>query len=78
MTRPVFDEMVSLAARRDLEGLHGELQELLAGVEESRRPYVPAKLARALEVFLDTYGPSRPQGGAAERGVQPARSSPEA
>ncbi|PPK93520.1 hypothetical protein CLV92_110148 [Kineococcus xinjiangensis] len=59
MTRPVFDEMVSLAARRDLESLHRELQELLAGMEESHRPYVPAKLARSLDMFLESYGPSR-------------------
>lgn len=53
------DFMVSLAARRDLQGLRDELAAGLAGLEEAQRPHVPTHLLSALALFLDSYGPDR-------------------
>ncbi len=69
MVDDVLERFEALAARWDLQGLHRDVTEVLAGLEDSERPFVPSRLALALEMFLDAYGPSMDKHSSAMRSV---------
>ena len=57
VSNDIFDTFVSLAARRELVDLQRELSEAIDELGEAQRPYVATSLAKALSMFLDSYGP---------------------
>jgi hypothetical protein len=57
VTNDISDPFVALAARWDLVALQRELSQAIDGLDEAQRPYVPTSLAKALRMFLDSYGP---------------------
>jgi hypothetical protein len=62
MNPDVSERFVLLAARWNLQALRQELIEALADIEEPQRPYVPSQLVRALDMFVDSYGPTGTRG----------------
>lgn len=51
--------MQQIARQHDLQALHREIIQALEAVPEYERPHVPRHLAKALDQFIDSYGPNR-------------------
>lgn len=64
MTDDIFEHFVALADRWDLRELHRDVTGVLDGLDDKARPFVPSQLARALDMFLDSYDRNGPPSSA--------------